>query len=279
VKQGESTKVPVFITNMSKVPVVLKAIENDFVAGDEKGTPSLILDENSYAPTHSLKRLMVPIPNVTVEPEKTKQVDVTINVPKDAQAGGFYGALRFAPVDGSGNASVNLSGSVSSLILLTVPGDLVEELELTNFDIQQNGTTGKNFRNSDNLEVALRFQNNGNVHVAPFGKVSVLKGDKVVYKTDLNATDPKGNVLPDSARKWNLPLKEMGKFGKYKVVGTFTYGTTSKSIEVEKTIWIVPTMYIIIGASILIGLIALIVFIVLFLKSYKKKILRNAGRR
>ena len=277
-KPGESKKVPVYITNTSKAPIILKAIENDFVAGDEKGTPSLVLDEKSYAPTHSLKRFMVPIANVSVDAGATKQVDVTINVDKNAKAGGFYGALRFAPVDGSGNPSVSLNGSVSSLILLTIPGELEENLTLTNFDIQQKGTVGSNFRNADNLEVALRFENKGNVHVAPFGQINVKKGDKVVSKVDFNTTDPKGNVLPDSARKWNVPLEKLGKFGKYKIVGTFTYGSSNKSIEVEKSIWIVPTFYLIAAGAGLIGLIALIVFIRLFLKSYKKKVLRGHRR-
>jgi hypothetical protein len=277
-KPGESIKVPVYITNISKVPVALKAIENDFVAGDEKGTPSIILNENSYAPSHSLKRFMQPISNVTVEPGATKQVDVTINVPKNAQAGGYFGALRFAPVDANGNASVSLTGSISSLILLTVPGDLVERLVLTNFDIQQKGAIGTNFRTSDNLEVALRFQNDGNVHLAPHGKINVIKGKKTIYSADFNDSDSKGNVLPDSARKWTVPLKGMGKFGKYKVVGTFTYGADNKSIEVEKSIWIVPTVYVIAAVSGLIGLAALVVFIRLFLKSYKKKVLRGHRR-
>jgi len=266
------------VTNMSKAPIVLKAIENDFVAGDEKGTPSIILDEKSYAPTHSLKKFMTPIPNVTVEAGASKQVDVTVTVAKNAQAGGYYGALRFAPADGNGNASVNLNGSVSSLILLTVPGDLVENLSLTNFDVQQKGSVGSNFRSSKDLSLALRFQSTGNVHVAPFGQINVLKGDEVVYKVDFNNIDPKANVLPDSARKWDIPLEKLGKFGKYKIVGNFTYGTSSQAIEVEKTIWIVPTLYLIAAGSALIGLIALIVFIRLFLKSYKKKVLRGHRR-
>jgi hypothetical protein len=274
-KPGESTKVPVYITNISKAPITLKAIENDFVAGDEKGTPSLVLDEKAYAPTHSLKRFMVHIDNVSIDPGKTKQVDVTVNVAKDAKAGGYYGALRFVPIDASGNSSVSLNGSVSSLILLTVPGDLQENLMLTNFDVQQKGAAGSNFRNPDNLEVALRFENKGNVHVAPFGQINVKKGDKVVYKTDFNTTDPKGNVLPDSARKWNVPLKDIGRFGKYKIIGTFTYGSTNKTIEVEKSIWIVPMFYIIAAIGGFVGLIALIVFIRLFLKSYKKRVLRH----
>jgi len=279
IKPGESGKVSVYVTNVTGEPVLLKPIENDFVAGDEKGTPSIILDENSYAPTHSLKRFMKPLQNVQVAPGATQQVDLTITVPKDAQAGGYYGAIRFAPASNNGANSVNLNASVVSLILMTVPGDLLEILDLTNFDIQQNGGVATSFRDGKDLELLVRFKNGGNVQVAPFGQINVLKGDKTVYSYNFNGNDPKETILSDSARKWTIPLKNIGKFGKYTITGNFTYGTKSQSVEISKTIWIVPTMYIIIGVSLLVGLIALIVFIILFLKSYKKRVLRKARRR
>lgn len=281
IEAGKSAKVTVTISNLTATPVGLKPIENDFIAGDEKGTPSLILDENSYAPTHSLKRFMVPLKTITVPANSSQNVDVTIAVPKTAQAGGYYGALRFAPLTASGDQSVNLGASVASLILMTVPGPTTEKLLMTNFDIQQNGDTAGSFRTPDNINLFLRFKNEGNVQLAPFGQIYVKKGDKVLYKSDFNVEDPKQVVLPDSARRWeNIPLKGFGKFGKYTVGATFGYGTKGQNIEVEKTVWIIPSTYIV-GGLIAIGiLIALIVFIVLFLKGYKKRVLRGSrGKR
>lgn len=279
IKPGETGKVSVFVTNVTNAPILLKPIENDFVAGDEKGTPSIILDENSYAPTHSLKRFMKPLSNVQVAAGATQQVDLTISVPKTAQAGGYYGAVRFTPASIDGSNSVNLSASVASLVLMTVPGDLLEILDMTNFDIQQNGGASTNFRDSKNLELLMRFKNAGNVQVAPFGQINILKGDKVVFTKTFNGNDPKETILPDSARKWTIPIEGMGKFGKYTVKGNFTYGTKAETIDIEKSIWIIPTLYMIIGGSLAVGLLALILFIVLFLKSYKRRILRTSRRR
>lgn len=274
---GNSAKVTVTISNITDTAVSLKPIENDFVAGDEKGTPSIILDENSYAPTHSLKRFMVPLKNVTVPANGSAEVAVNIVVPKTAQAGGYFGALRFAPTSPDGTQNVNVGASVASLILLTVPGDMVEKLTMTNFDIQQNGDTASNFRTPDNMNLFLRFKNEGNVQLAPFGKIYVKKGDKIVYSTNFNTEDPKQTILPDSARRWDeIKLKGFGKFGKYTVGATFGYGSKGQTIEIQKTVWIIPSTYIV-GGLIAIGvLIALIVFIVLFLKGYKKRILRGS---
>jgi len=276
---GASGVVKTYVTNLTKSPIVLKALENDFVASDEKGTPSLILDENSYAPSHSLKRFMVPVPNVTVPADGAAEVDVHIVVPKTAQAGGYYGALRFAPAGSGGSQPIALSSSVASLILLTVTGPTVEQLTLTNFDVQQNGGAATNFRTPDNLELLIRFQNKGNLQEAPFGQVNVQKGKKVVYSSNFNQTEPKNEILPDSYRRWNVPLKNFGKFGKYTITGTFGYGSKGETINIQKTVWIVPTMYI------MAIVIAVVVFIALgggaymFLRSYKRKILRSSRRR
>jgi hypothetical protein len=277
VQPGTSAKVTTFVTNLTKTPIQVHPIENDFVAGDEKGTPSIILDENSYAPTHSLKRFMVPLQNVQIAPGETKQIDVTVTVPKSAQAGGYFGAIRFAPASPDGSKSVNLSTSVASLILLTVPGPTTEQLNLTNFEVQQDGSSSGNFRTPEDLSLLLRFQNKGNIQEAPFGQIYVQKGKKVVYTNNFNQNDPKDTILPDSARKWNVPLKGFGKFGKYKVGATITYGNTSKSITVSKTVWIIPTTYII---GLIVGILLLILIIVgiwLALKAYKRRILRGSG--
>src|SRR4051812_15782850 len=58
VKPGTSSEVPITVTNLTSSDVLVAPIENDFVQGDENGTPSIILDASQYAPTHSLKRFL-----------------------------------------------------------------------------------------------------------------------------------------------------------------------------------------------------------------------------
>jgi hypothetical protein len=277
IKPGESKTVKTTVTNLTDGPITVKPIENDFVAGDERGTPALILDEDKFAPTHSLKRFMTPLKNVTIPAGQSKNIEVVITVPANAQPGGYFGAVRFAPTNPDGGGQVNLSGSVASLILMTVPGPAVEKLELTEFNIQQNGVTGTNFRTPNNLQATVRFENKGSVQLGPFGKVSVKQGDKVIYASDFNNKNPRDMTLPDSARRWDIPLKNIGNFGKYTVTAVFTYGAKNQSIEVTKSFWVIPTTVIIWSIVGLIVLIGLIVGIWLFLRSYKRRILQSAG--
>lgn len=278
VKPGETKFVKMTVTNVTGSAIVVRPIQNDFIAGDERGTPALILDENKSAPTHSLKKFMKPLENMTIPAKEAKSIDVAFTVPKGTQAGGYFGAVRFAPTDPNGGGQVNLSASVASIVLLTVPGETKEKLSLTDFNVQQDGKSGNFFQTPDNLQITARFQNQGNLQAGPFGKVSVKKGDKVVYDADFNNNTPREMILPDSARRWEVPLKNIDGFGNYTVVATFTYGTKNQTIEVERSFWVVPVgvmIAIIAGTLLLIGL---IVGIWMFLRSYKKRILKQHAK-
>lgn len=279
-KPGEIKKVTVYIQNVTNTPATYKPINNDFSAStNEDGAPSIIFDENQYAPTHSLKRFMEPLPNVTVNPGERKAVEVAINIPNTAQAGGYFGALRFAPVLPDGSSSVNVQGSVASLILLTVPGNFVENLTLKQFAVQQKGKESSRFATNKDIEVLLRLENKGNVQIAPFGDVFVQKGKDIVYKAKVNDVKPTGVILPDSVRKWNVPVDKLGSLGKYKITAVIGYGQSNKTMTVEKTVWIIPTIYIIGAIVALLLLIGIIFVIVMSLRAYKRRILRGARRR
>lgn len=261
VKPGESKKIQTTVTNLTKAPITIKPVANDFIAGDERGTPALILDADKFAPTHSLKRFMKPFTDVSVPAGKAKIVEVVIAVPKDAQPGGYFGAVRFAPTTPESGGQVNLSGSVASLMLLTVPGDAVEKLAMTDFAVQQGGTAGNYFQSSNDLQASVRFENKGGLQMGPFGKISVKEGDKVVYETDFNNKEPRDMILPDSARRWDVPLKNIGSFGHYTVSATFTYGKKNQTIEATQSFWVVPQIVIIatvVGVLLLVGLIVAI---------------------
>ena len=280
VMPGESKTVQVTVSNLTKSSISVTPVTNDFVAGDDRGTPALILDADKFAPSHSLKRFMGALSTATIPANQSKTFNVVITVPVSAQAGGYFGAVRFAPSDPDGGGQVNLSASVASLILLTVPGDVVEKLRLENFDIQQNGTTGNSFRTPDNLQASFAFENQGNLQIGPFGRLSVKKGDKVVFAEDFNDGDPRDVILPDSTRRWEIPFKDIEAFGHYDVVATFTYGTTNQTIEVTQSFWVIPTWVIIAAIGTVVGLLLLIALIVfLVIRSRKRRHMPRMNRR
>lgn len=280
IKKGETGIVSIKVSNLSKTPMTVRPYENDFVAGsNEDGQPALILDVDKYAPSHSLKRFMKPLQDVTVPAEGSVDVKLSISVPADAQAGGYFGAVRLQPVTTEGTSNVGIDSSVASLVLLTVPGALVEKLNLTNFNVYQGDKTDAWFQSANDLSVKFRLENVGNVQAAPHGAITVKQGNDVIYTSDFNNDTPRQVVLPDSARKWEVPLKGLGSFGRYTVEAVLTYGEKNESINITKTFWIIPMSVIIIAVGGTLGLIALIVGIWLFLRRYKRKVLSSSGGR
>lgn len=279
-KPGESKTIKMVVTNLTKEQIDVRPVTNDFVSGDERGTPSLILDAKEYAKSHSLKRFMAPLSDFSIPANKSQVVEVTFNVPRDAKPGGYFGAVRFAPTTPDSGGQVNLSASVASIVLATVPGNVTQELKLTNFDIQQNGTNNTYFMTPDGIQTSFRFHNGGDIQLSPFGKISVKQGSTVVYETDFNQTTPRDMVLPDSHRRWDVPLKNIGTFGKYEVHATFTYGTKNQTIEMTKSFWVIPQLYIIlafVGFVVVLLLVGLLIWFIVK-KSKNRKPGTSAGR-
>ena len=277
---GTTKTLDIYIENLTTTPGNLHPIINDFTAGtDEQGQPNIILDENQSAPTHSFKQFVVNKPgNFTLGAREQKDIQVKISVPANAAGGGYFGAIRFAAADSS-NKQVSLSASVGSLVLLKVNGDIQEKLGVETFQTEQNGQPGHFFTNSKHLAATVRFNNTGNIQVQPFGKVVVKRFGKQVASFDINNTDPRGSVLPDSIRRFDVGLDKIGSFGKYTVEGNFGYGSTGQLLTAKYTFYVLPVTLILLGVAAVLFLLFLIFGFPRMLRAYNRKVIRRAGRR
>ncbi|MFA5003724.1 MAG: DUF916 domain-containing protein [Candidatus Saccharimonadales bacterium] len=285
IKPGSTQTVVVTVTNVTSSTASLQAIINDFtaLAGNETGQPNLILDANQYAPSHSLKRLVAPIPNFSLAAGQSTNIKVNISVPANTPGGGYYGAVRFAPSSTNSDKNVTLSASVGTLILVKVPGNIREQLSITSFDVRHgdpNEAKGGSsfFTTNRSLNGVIRFQNSGDVQEQPFGKVVLKKGGKILQTSEINNVDPRGNVLPDSIRRFSVPLTKVGSLGKYTIEGNFGYGSNGQLLSATSTFYVVPILTIVI-VLLVVALLAFLIFgLPRVIKSYNKRILRNARR-
>jgi hypothetical protein len=281
IKPGASSSLTVYIQNASSAVENLQVIVNDFQPPkDESGDPALLLN-GATAPQHSLKQFIkIDTPTFTLQPGQQKPVNVAISVPAGTPGGGYYGAIRFAPVGADGTKNVNLSASVASLVLLTVPGNLSEKLTVAGFGVSQGDNTNLRslFLNNKNLKAVVRFQNGGNVQEQPFGKIQLKKGSKVLATYNVNNSDSPGNVLPDSIRRFTINLDHIGSFGKYKIVGNFGYGSKGELLTASATFWVIPLIVIIIAAIILLLILFLIFGLPRLIRRYNRRVIAKANR-
>lgn len=282
INPGQTQVVTVYVQNVTKSPIDLQAFTNDFIASNnENGQPALLLDPNQYAPSHSLKRYVSPISNFTLQAGEQKGIAVTITIPKNAIGGGYFGAVRFAPASSGGNSNVTLSASVGSLILVKVPGNFKEDLQLASLDVRTSPDDSPKvvFVSGNNLVAAVRFNNQGDVQEQPFGKVVLKQGNTQLASYEVNNTSPRGNVLPDSVRKFTVNLTKVGAFGQFTLVGNFGYGSNGQLISGQTTFYVIP-VGLIVAVVVVLLLIAFGIFVLpRLIRAYNRRIIQGASRR
>ena len=279
---GSSETVTVYIQNASSAVENLQVIINDFQAPtNETGYPSLLLN-GATAPSHSLKQFVsVPTPTFTLQPSQQKAVSVAVNVPKGTASGGYYGAIRFAPLGTGGNKNVNLSASIASLVLITVPGNLDEQLSIAGFGVTQGSSTQTHsfFFTNKNLQAQVRFQNSGNVQEQPLGNVILKRGSTTLGTYVVNNASSPGNVLPDSIRRFSVTLTKVSWYGKYKVEGSFGYGSKGQLLTAAATFYVIPVLFIVIAIVLLLFILFLIFGLPRLIRAYNRRIIARASRR
>jgi hypothetical protein len=261
INSGQTQIVPLYIKNVTGSEATIEVQIDDFTANsNETGQPLLLLNGET-APSHSLKNYIAPIENVNLSAGQQQEINVSISIPKNTPGGGYYGAVRFIPITTSSGKSITLTASVASLILVRVPGNVIDSLNLASFGVEQSsGSDQAIFFSNHNLQADIRFQNTGNVQEQPFGKAVLKDGNKEVGIYEINNTVPASNVLPGSIRKFTINLTNIGFIGKYTLEGNFGYGVSGQLVSGSTTFYVIPLSVIII-AIVIILLILIAIFV------------------
>jgi len=150
----------------------------DFTYTDQSGTPKLNLAQNAPRTPWSL----IPFTNlpksVTIPAGSTKTINYSITIPKSQGAGSYYSAIIYQ-AGGANGGNVALSASGVSLVFVSVPGAVKENMTLQKFgayNSEDNGTTGSFVfidTNEQPKMLAYVLKNQGNVFESPAGNVIV----------------------------------------------------------------------------------------------------------
>jgi hypothetical protein len=265
VEKGHSVTENLYLTNVNNYKITARAVINEFSASsDESGSPAVILDNSRPTPPNSFKSITATIPDITIDAGQTVTVPVTIAIPKNANSGGYYGAVRFTSANSANGQSVTLSASVGTIFLITVPGKLTEQLQLVDFSAAKNGSTASFFSNSKNLQIVTRVHNTGNIHLAPNGKIDITNsGGQIVETINFNNVTPRGEVLPNTIRKYSYNIQKQDLFGKYSAIAYLGYGTSGQVMTIKTSFWVIPFWLIIVSGAVILSLIGGIGYVVM----------------
>ncbi|MBL7119353.1 MAG: hypothetical protein ISS53_01565 [Dehalococcoidia bacterium] len=250
-KPGETVQGVVNVMNRGSEDRTVYALAMDFEAGGEGGQPRFI-DTPAEGSSHSLASWITIVGEpIVIAPGEIVEVPFSISVPQDAEPGGHYAGIlvgRFSPetLEGEGTA-VTVGSVAASLVLLTVPGNIIEEGAIAEF------RTSRGFYEHLSVDLYLSFENTGNVHMKPQGIIEIYdwRNNK---KGEVAVNGEGGNVLPNSLRRFEASWSDGWGFGRYKAVATISYGTENTELTSEVYFWVIPWKTII---AVVAGLLAL----------------------
>ncbi len=189
--------------------------------------------------------------SIIVNSQESQKIRVTIVNKESLSAGGHYGAiLATAKSDsGSNDKNVAVNRSMASLIYVLKKGGEKTNLIFNSMEYKNNW-----FKLPEIIQ--LRFQNDGNSHVIPRGKLEIYNlSGRLVGKGVINQES--GKLLPESFRRLLINVKYYDKWkipGKYRVEVKYRYDGKDSFQIYREDIYYVGLEGIIIG-FLLIGVI------------------------
>lgn len=263
IERGKAETANIQIKNVTEKPILARAFLNDFEPDGNTGNPRLIIDSQEQS-SSSIRDFVIGLTDVNVGPGETVPVDLPIQIPENAAPGAYYGAIRFqaAPPestsDDSTNPQVALNASVAALVLVEVPGDITEKIEITQISAYLEDKKGVLFTKKPNKS-GIEVNNLGNGFSKPFGKVIINgpwgKGEVGTY--ELNNTSPRGNVLPKSSRLFMNDMSGISLPGRYTIQANISHGRGGEVLTATTSFWYIPIWMVAILAIVLISLIGL----------------------
>ncbi len=273
VNPGEKFTTTVKYLNQSSSPVNGTVSVLDFVVEDSVGTP-VFLDNPTVVGTTTIsakysaaKWISFPTENVTIAGGANIAVPVTINVPKNAAAGGRYAAILFQPTVNQaengqeGTAITPTAIRLASLIYIRIAGPITEKARIIDFQAPK-------FLEYGPIGISTTILNEGSYHITPKGNVTLRDMfGRVISNSPLDIK----NIFPGTTRVYDNNIGSRLMLGKFTATLNATYGEREQLITSTLVIWLFPWK-----AALAITL--AIIIVILLIKMWYKRVTKKEER-
>ena len=241
---GEQKDFKIPIKNTTQGPITVKVFVNNFMSDGVTGQPRIITDDSEPNP-NSVKNFVREVKDFALSAGEQKEVEFTVDVPNDASPGGYYGVIRFAAVpqgedsESNSQTQVSLNASVAPHLFVNVAGDITKQIQIDGVKVFRDKRTFPIFFVEPN-KVEASISNKGNGFSRPIGNIQIKRGATEVYLYELNSTEPRGTILPNTSRTFTDEIKNVNKFGKYTVYASVAYEQGGEVIVRQASFWYIP---------------------------------------
>ncbi|MFS8130492.1 MAG: hypothetical protein ACMG57_00790 [Candidatus Dojkabacteria bacterium] len=249
---GDVLNNSVKIENITSQRLDLTAKAISFVAYGNEGQIQLTDDDSTY----SIKSWVTfQNPEFSVEPGEVKLFNYFINIPQTVQPGSHFGSIVFSTSPtASQTTSAQVVQEIGSVILIKLPGDVVENAIISSFK------SDSNYFTDPKIKLDAILDNTGSVVVQPSGTITV---QDIFGNTVQTVNVQPKNILPGSQRVFDQEF-DFDKVGFFKAKLELKYGT-GKTLTADTT-------FISLYTQRLIPVIGLILLLVILYFVFRKRI-------
>ena len=245
IKPGEKFQTTIRVMNSSVKDIEIESFVKDFVIDNDAKTPIQIREsvDNRWS---LASWIAIGQSRQTLKAGKSGNVNVLIEVPKDARPGGHYAMVIHQPAGSASPskepASTGVNQQVGSLIYVMVEGNISEEAFIRDFAFTPN------LAEFGPMAFSYGIDNESDIHIRPNATIEIY--NLFNQKIDTIAVETQ-NVFPGTQRAFSGVWGVNWGFGPYKAILNVSYGTKGKMVSAQATAWLFP-LSIIIAALILI---------------------------
>ena len=171
--------------------------------------------------------------DLLMAPGDIETAGIEVVIPADASPGGHYALITFTPVkiatDDAGQTLVKTQPEVTSLALITVPGDIVESGYATTSRIDR-------IQLNKLITSQAAFYNDGNVHVLPTMRATVRRSNGQAIETI--PVVPQLS-LPNTIKTITAEWDPNGRYGRFYIDFEFDFGTPTQTTGTQSAIFLV----------------------------------------
>ncbi|MDO8736935.1 MAG: hypothetical protein Q7K29_07625, partial [Thermoleophilia bacterium] len=249
-KPGETASRDIMVANRTGSTVTIEFSVEDFEGSTDPSQATVFMGEEDSG-WGARKWLEPEISSIVLKHGETVTFRTKVSVPKYAEPGGHYAALfafsTYETTDESGSA-INITSRVGTLFLIKVAGSVIENGNLSKPEVPALSEYGP-------VDIGLVFNNEGNVHLKPSGRVIITN---ILGQTVAEIPVAEWVVLPESSRRNIVKWDSHYLFGRYTARAEIGYAPDGTPVIVSSNFWVIPWKIIL---ALILGVILLIAFI------------------
>lgn len=256
----------------------------NFEAQGEDGTPRFVEGETGLSMWVHL--LPEGLTSTTLAPHATQEVIYEIDIPSDAEPGGYFAAIFWGttPPAEEDAQTLSVGAKVGILLFLTVNGTVEEGGGLLEFALEEGQPR---FFSELPVRFFYRIRNEGTDRMIPTGSLTIRNLFGIVTES-IPLNPSQNNILPSSVRRfetlWGEPVENPPEYFMDHVraqASDFALGHYRADLEVlldstdgkeiaTITFWVLPWHLLSLVAG---GLIFVLLFVTLVLRTYNRWII------